>query len=54
MMNSRENFYQMLEGGSPEWLPFDLPTTEPVERRIRERTGKPPEDFTAFRICAVP
>lgn len=51
MMNSRENFYQMLEGGSPEWLPFDLPTTEPVERRIRERTGKPPEEAfdTDFR-----
>jgi hypothetical protein len=40
MMNSRENFFQMIEGGAPEWLPFDLPTTEPVERRILERTGK--------------
>jgi uroporphyrinogen decarboxylase len=40
MMNSRENFFQMIEGGTPERLPFDLPTTEPVERRILERTGK--------------
>ncbi|MEI8310834.1 MAG: uroporphyrinogen decarboxylase family protein [Verrucomicrobiota bacterium] len=45
-MNSRENFYAMLDGGRPEWLPFDLPTTEPVERRIREKTGlSSPEAF---------
>jgi len=40
-MNSLENFHAMMDGGHPEWLPFYLPTTGPVERRIVERTGRP-------------
>ena len=40
-MNSLENFNAMMNGDRPGWLPFDLPTTEPVERKIREKTGLP-------------
>ena len=38
-MNARENLIEMLTGGQPQRLPFDLPTTEPVEKIIFERTG---------------
>ncbi len=40
-MNSLENFHAMMSGGRPGWLPFDLPTTEPVEKRIRKQLGLP-------------
>ena len=43
-MNSRENFLQMLEGGRPQWIPFDLPTTEPVAKAIARETGLSPEE----------
>ena len=39
-MNARENLFEMLRGGQPRRLPFDLPTTAPVEQLILERTGK--------------
>jgi len=50
-MNSLENFHAMMDGGRPERLPFYLPTTEPVERRIVERTGRPSSEAfdTDFR-----
>ena len=50
-MNSLENFHAMMDGGRPAWLPFDLPTTDPVEKRIREKTGLPSQEAfdTDFR-----
>lgn len=50
-MNSLENFHAMMSGGNPGWMPFDLPTTEPVEERIREKTGFSAEEAfdTDFR-----
>lgn len=39
-MNSLENFHQMMNGGRAEWMPFELPTTGPVEDMILAKTGK--------------
>jgi uroporphyrinogen decarboxylase len=54
-MNSLENFHAMMDGGRPEWLPFDLPTTEPVERGIVERTARPSSEAfdTDFRAVGA-
>lgn len=50
-MNSRENFHEMMNGGHPEWLPYRLPTTQPVESLIFEKTGLPSSEAfdTDFR-----
>ena len=50
-MTSLENFYAMMDGGRPGWLPFDLPTTEPVEQKILQETGLPSHEAfdTDFR-----
>lgn len=39
-MNAKENFLALMDGASPDRLPFDLQTTEPVEKMVIERTGK--------------
>ena len=38
-MNARENFHAMMSGGSPAWLPLNLPVTPPVADLIEARTG---------------
>ena len=45
----------MIENGKPEWIPFDLPTTEPVRGAILRETGASPEvEFdTDFRHVGV-
>lgn len=54
-MNSLENFHEMMIGGHPEWIPFELPTTGPVEDKILARTGKSSHDVfdTDFRGSGV-
>ena len=46
----------MIEGRSPERLPFDVLTTEPVEQRIVERTGMSSVEFIDpdFRTHGLP
>ena len=54
-MTSRENFLRMIEGEKPRWMPFDLPTTEPVAEAIVKATGRFPEEAfdTDFRTVDV-
>ncbi|HTL28283.1 MAG TPA: uroporphyrinogen decarboxylase family protein, partial [Tepidisphaeraceae bacterium] len=37
-MSARENFHRMMTGDAPQWLPMFLNATEPVARRIQQRT----------------
>jgi len=55
-MTSRENFLRMIEGEKPRWMPFDLPTTEPVAEAVFKATGRSPEEAfdTDFRTLDVP
>jgi hypothetical protein len=34
----------MMEGGRPDWLPYDVPTTKLVAEAILRETGRPPEE----------
>lgn len=45
----------MLGGGKPSWLPFDLPVTDPVRKRIVRKTGLSPEEAfqSDFRHLSV-
>ncbi len=54
-MNSLENFHEMMNGGHPEWMPFELPTTGPVEDLIRAKTGRSSHEAfdTDFRGMGV-
>ena len=38
-MNPRENFFAMMEGGSPERLPFDIAMTRKMSEELEKRTG---------------
>jgi uroporphyrinogen decarboxylase len=58
----RDNLLRLLEGQSPEWVPFSLDVgaipgaTEPVRRKFREQTGSDDwaEHFqTDFRLCSL-
>ncbi len=63
--SARENLAKLLDGGSPQWMPFTLDVgafpgfTAPVLRQFKEKTGKsePAEyfdyDFRTFSLKAV-